>query len=160
MLKRATLVVALAAVMCAFGGARAQDADLAEDNQPDAKPVSVAGCWQGTVFNTAFCSTDCLLTLVFAQKGKSISKHGSTYDIAYTGRAPLMGVLSGSTAVRRTFPIQFHGPVAIKGCTIHFFANDPMAGLMDGNFHYSGPCTEQQLTSGDFSVKFLGPTCP
>jgi|HubBroStandDraft_3_1064219.scaffolds.fasta_scaffold3144830_1 hypothetical protein len=40
--------------------------------------------------------SDCLLTLVFAQKGKSISKHGSTYDIEYTGRASLTRVVSPS----------------------------------------------------------------
>src|SRR5260370_7886474 len=105
MLKRATLVIALAAVMCAFGGARAQNADIAEDSQPDAKPVSVAGCWQGTVFNTAFCSTDCLLTLVFAQKGKSISKHGSTYDIEFTGTPPFTCLLSASSSTRTTFTL-------------------------------------------------------
>jgi hypothetical protein len=30
--------------------------------------------------------SDCLLTLVFAQKGKSISKHGSTWDHESAGK--------------------------------------------------------------------------
>jgi hypothetical protein len=130
-------------------------------SSPDSKkPVSVKGCWQGTVFNTAFCSSSCLFTLVLAQKGKSISKHGSTYDIEYDQRAAMNNVVSGSSSARKSFPVKFHGPTGIKGCTIHFRGNLVSSTLMDGNFNFSGPCTEQQFTTGSFSVDFLGPTCP
>lgn len=160
MWKRTTAAVAVIAMLFAVGSARAQDADTSEIGIPDTtQPVSVAGCWQGTVFNTAFCTTSCLFTVFFTQKGKSISKHGSTYDIEYDQRAALTGVMSGSSSARKTFPVKFHGK-AFKGCTIHFNGNPVSSTKMDGNFHFSGPCTEHQFTTGDFSVDFLGATCP
>jgi hypothetical protein len=160
MLKRTAATVAIIAMLCVVGIARAQDADTSDINSPDTKaPPSVAGCWQGTVFNTAFCTSSCLFTLFFTQKGKSISKHGSTYDIEYDERAALTGVMSGSSSSRKTFPVKFHG-VAFKGCSIHFLGNLVSSTMMDGNFHFSGPCTEHQFTTGDFSVNFLGATCP
>lgn len=160
MWKRTAATVAIIAMLFAGGIARAQDADTPEiGSSANMKPVSVAGCWQGTVFNTAFCTSSCLFTLFFTQKGKSISKHGSTYDIEYDQRAALTGVVSGSSSARKSFPVKFHGK-AFQGCSIHFNGNPVSSTLMDGNFHFSGPCTEQQFTTGDFSVNFLGATCP
>jgi hypothetical protein len=160
MWKRAASVIAIVVMLGTTGTARAQDADTSDLSSPDTMSVSIAGCWQGTVFNTAFCpSQNCLFTLFFTLKGKSISKHGSTYDIVYDTRAPLMNVISGKSSSAKLFPIKFHG-VAFKGCSIHFEANLISPTKMDGNFHFSGPCTEQQYTTGDFSVNFLGTTCP
>ena len=160
MLKRAAATVTVIAILCAVGSARAQDADTSDiSSSANGKPVSVAGCWQGNVFNTAFCTSSCLFTVFFTQKGKSISKHGSTYDIEYDQRAPINGVVSGSSSARKSFPVKFHGK-AFPGCSIHFNGNPVSSTMMDGNFHFSGPCTEQQFTTGDFSVNFLGATCP
>jgi hypothetical protein len=160
MLKRVGILIAIAVFVCTVGSARAQEDSAGVASQPEmGQPISVAGCWQGTVFNTAFCSTDCLFTLFFKQKGASINKKGSTFAIDYTGTTPVMGAIHGSSRSSMSFPVKFHG-VAFKGCSIHFAANLPSPGMMTGNFQYSGPCTENQFTSGDFDAKFLGATCP
>jgi hypothetical protein len=160
MWKRVASVIAITAMLCGIGTARAQDADTSDLSSPDTMSVSIAGCWQGIVFNTAFCSSQmCLFTLFFTQKGSSISKHGSTYDIEYDQRAPLMNVISGKSSSAKQFPVKFHG-VAFKGCKIHFEANFLTPTKMTGKFQFSGPCTEQQYTNGEFTVNFLGATCP
>ncbi len=158
MLKRAMFFITIVALSCAVQSARAQVEAGLDNTAPEAKkPVLVRGCWQGTVFNTASCSGDCPLTLVFAQKGKSISKHGSTYDIQYDMRPELTNVISGKTASGKS-PIKFHG-AAFKGCEIQFVGDFPQPGLMDGNFHFSGSCNEDQL-KGDFSATFVAASCP
>lgn len=160
MLKRTASAIAIVAMFLVVGTARAQDSDLSDiDGLDTHKSASVAGCWQGNVFNTAFCSSECLFTLFFTQKGSSISKHGSTYEIDYDERAPIMNMMSGKSSAAKTFPVKFHG-VAFGSCKIHFLGNLVDSTHMDGNFRFSGPCTDQQFASGDFSVTFLGSTCP
>lgn len=129
------------------------EADVVEE--PDIVP-NLSGCWQGNAFNDSQGNTSILF--FFQQKKNKIQKKGSTFDLQ--SAVHVNGPISGKvTATQFTFK----GPVTGTGFSCHikgtgFFQPD---NTLTGNYRYSGPCFDNQFTSGSFSkVTFLGATCP
>ena len=130
------------------------DADVME--QPDAMVVNLAGCWQGTAFNDSQGNTSILL--FFKQKKNKILKSGSTFDLE--SAVHVNGAISGK--VKGT-QFKFKGPVTGTGFACHINGTGSLQndGTLTGGYRYSGPCFDNQFTSGSFSkVMFLGATCP
>jgi hypothetical protein len=130
------------------------DANMVE--QPDSMVPDLSGCWQGNAFNDSQGNTSILF--FFKQKKNKIQKKGSTFDLE--GAVHVNGPISGTVKATQ---FTFKGPVTGTGFACHikgtgFFQTD---NTLTGNYRYSGPCFDNQFTSGSFSkVKFLGATCP
>jgi hypothetical protein len=129
----------------------ANDADVSE--QPEVTVPNISGCWQGNAFSNAQGNSGILF--VFVQKKNKINKKGST--VGLQGGTTVQGKIAGSV---KSTQFTFRGRVA-NGCNITGIGFLQSDGTYDGNYHYTGKCSEHGFTTGDFSeVTFLGATCP
>ena len=130
------------------------DAEVVE--QPDVTVPDLSGCWQGDAFNDSQGNTS--IIFFFVQKKNKIKKSASSFDLQ--SAVPVHGAISGTVKATQ---FKFKGPVTGTGFACHikgtgFFQTD---NTLTGSYRYSGPCFDNQFTSGSFSkVTFLGATCP
>jgi hypothetical protein len=160
MLLRTTVAIAIVAVLCTLGRARAQD-----DTNDGAPRVVTSGCWQGNVFNDAQGTGTITFFFEISKSGK-VAKSGSTYVINYDEGLTEMASISGKvTSTQFSFKGKAVGNQGSK-CTISGKAS-PVQGetFLDGSYRYTGKCTEvsgpnNPFTGGDIGkLEFVGPNC-
>ena len=127
------------------GGTGSADLDSADQLNPEAQstPLNIAGCWSGSVNDTADGTGTASST--FDQNGKKI-QHGSLLNFDWPDQAFVHGVIHGTVS---STGIKFNGQAG-KGCSFHGIATGD-ASAMSGTVKFTGKCAKF-FTNVSFSI--------
>jgi hypothetical protein len=119
------------------GGTGSADLDSADQLNPEAQgtPLTIGGCWSGSVNDTGDGTGTASLT--FAQNGKKI-QNASRLNFDWPDQAFVhSGVIHGTVS---STGIKFNGNAG-KGCSFHGKATGD-ASAMDGTVKFTGKCAK------------------
>jgi hypothetical protein len=118
------------------GGTGSADLDSADQLNPEAQstPLTIGGCWSGSVNDTGDGTGTASLT--FDQNGKKI-QHGSLLNFDWPDQAFVHGGIHGTVS---STGIKFNGQAG-KGCSFHGKATGD-ASAMSGTVKFTGKCAK------------------